>query len=95
MSRRTVTIDETLDGIINLVRGVFLLTGKDYNYTEVVNAAILYGICYWLGTSKVDALKLQEQILTKELKIEGLKDEERTKLLEAIESKLTDSMKPK
>ena len=95
MSRRTVTVDERLDGILNLVRGFFLLAGKDYNYTEVVNAAILYGICYWLGTKKEDALKLQEQILSNELKLEGLKDEERTKLLEAMGSKLTDSLKLK
>jgi len=95
MSRRTVTVDERLDGILNLVRGFFLLAGKDYNYTEVVNAAILYGICYWLGTPKENALKLQEQILSKELKLEGLKDEERTKLLEVMGSKLTDSLKLK
>jgi hypothetical protein len=93
MSRKTVTIDETLDGIINLVRGVFLLTGKDYNYTEVVNAAILYGICYWLGTPKDAAVKLQGELLTKQLKFEGLKDEERTRLLQAIEAKLNDSGK--
>jgi hypothetical protein len=90
MSRRTVTIDEKLDGIINLVRGFFLLTGKEYNYTEVTNAAILYGICYWLGMPKQEALKLQNEILTKELRLEGLKDEERTKLVEAIESRLNE-----
>ena len=88
MSRRTVTIDAGLDGIINVVRGFFLLSGQDYNYTEVVNAAILYGICYWLNVSKEQAVKLQQQILSRELKLEGLKDEERTKFNETIASKL-------
>jgi hypothetical protein len=88
MSRRTVTIDERLDGIINFVRGFFLLLGQDYNYTEVVNAAILYGICYWLNVEPNQAVKLQADILTKELKIEGLMDEERTKFNEAIASRL-------
>jgi len=95
MSRRTVTIDESLDGIINLVRGFFLLAGQEYNYTEVVNAAILYGICYWLGVKKEEALKLQKTILTRQLKLEGMKDDERTKLFEAIGAKLSDSGKPK
>jgi hypothetical protein len=88
MSRRTVTIDEGLDAIINVVRGFFLLAGQEYNYTEVVNAAIMYGICYWLNIPKDKAIELQKQILTRELKLVGLKDEERTKLFEAISSKL-------
>lgn len=88
MSRRTVTIDARLDGIINFVRGFFLLLGQDYNYTEVVNAAILYGICFWINVPHDQAVKLQSEILTKELKLEGLKDEDRTKLIDAIDSKL-------
>jgi hypothetical protein len=88
MSRRTVTIDPKLDQIINVVRGILLLVGQDYNYTEVVNGAIFYGVCYWLGLSQDQAVKLAGQILTRELKLEGLKDEERTKFNEAILSKL-------
>jgi len=88
MSRRTVTIDAGLDGIVNFVRGFFLLVGQDYNYTEVVNAAILYGICYWLNVPREQAVKMQGQILSRELKLEGLKDEERTKFNEAIASRL-------
>ena len=88
MSRRTVTIDPRLDQIINVVRGFFLLLGQEYNYTEVVNGAIFYGICYWTGLPPEKAMELAGQILTKELKLEGLKDEERTKLNETIEAKL-------
>jgi hypothetical protein len=88
MTRRTVTIDENLDGIINFVRGFFLLLGQEYNYTEVVNAAILYGICYWLNIPREKAVVIQQQILTKQLKLEGLKDEQRTQFNEAILSKL-------
>jgi hypothetical protein len=88
MSRRTVTIDEKLDQIINVVRGILLLVGQDYNYTEVVNGAIFYGVCYWLDLPHDQAVKLAGQILTRELKLEGLKDEERTKLNETILSKL-------
>ncbi len=88
MSRRTVTIDPRLDQIINVVRGFLLLLGQDYNYTEVVNGAIFYGICYWLNLPHDEAVKLAGVILTRELKLEGLKDEERTKFNEAIASKL-------
>jgi len=88
MSRRTVTIDARLDQLINVVRGLLLLFGQEYNYTEVVNGAIFYGICYWLSLPHDQAVKLAGQILTKELKLEGLKDEERTKFNETIASKL-------
>jgi len=88
MNRRTITIDPKLDQIINVVRGFFLLLGQEYNYTEVVNGAIFYGICYWLGLPHEKAMELAEQILTRELKLEGLKDKERTKLNEVILSKL-------
>ena len=88
MSRRTVTIEPALDQIINLVRGFFLLVGKEYNYTEVVNSAIFYGICYWLGIPHDKAVKIAPQVLTSNLKMEGMKDEERDKMFEQILSKL-------
>jgi len=88
MSRRTVTIDQKLDQTINFVRGAFLLIGQDYNYTEVVNHAIFYGICYWLGIKPEDAIKLAPQFLTTNFKIEGMKDEQKDKLTEEILSKL-------
>jgi hypothetical protein len=89
MSRKTVTIDQKLDQIINFVRGAFLLIGQDYNYTEVVNHAIFYGICYWLNIPSEKAVKLAPQFLTTNFKIEGMKDEQRDKLTEEILSKLT------
>lgn len=89
MSRRTVTIDQRLDQTINFVRGAFLLVGQDYNYTEVVNHAIFYGICYWLNIKHEDAVKLAPQFLTTNFKIEGIKDEQKDKLTEQILSKLT------
>jgi len=88
MSRRTVTIDPTLDQIINLVRGFFLLVGQEFNYTEVVNNAIFYGICYWLNIPHEKAVKLAPQMLTTNLKIEGMKDEQRDKMFQEILSKL-------
>ena len=88
MSRRTVTIDQKLDQTINFVRGAFLLIGQDYNYTEVVNHAIFYGICYWLGIEPEVAIKLAPQFLSTNFKIEGMKDEQRDKLTEEILSKL-------
>jgi len=88
MSRRTVTIDPTLDQIINLVRGFFLLVGQEYNYTEVVNNAIFYGICYWLNIRHEKAIKLAPQMLTTNLKIEGMKDEQRDKMFQEILSRL-------
>lgn len=88
MSRRTITIDEKLDQIINLVRGFFLLIGQEFNYTEVVNNAIFYGICYWLGIKHEKAVELAPQVLTTNLKVEGMKDEERDKMFESILSKL-------
>jgi uncharacterized protein YbcV (DUF1398 family) len=88
MSRRTVTIDPALDQIINLVRGFFLLVGIEYNYTEVVNNAIYYGICYWLKIDHAVAIKNAPKVLTTNLKMEGMKDEERDKMIEQILSKL-------
>jgi hypothetical protein len=89
MSRRTVTVDATLDQIINLVRGFFLLVGQEYNYTEVVNAAIFYGICYWLNVPKETAMKMASQVLSRQLKIEGIKDEQWDRMSQQILSKLT------
>ena len=88
MSRRTITIDPALDQIINLVRGFFLLVGKEYNYTEVVNNAVYYGICYWLNIPRDKAMQIAPKVLTSNLKIEGMKDEERDKMFAAIFSKL-------
>jgi hypothetical protein len=82
MSRRTVTIDPKLDQIINIVRGGFLLVGQEYNYTEVINHAIFYGICYWLGIKPEIAVKLAPQFLTTNFKIEGVIDEQAGKLKE-------------
>lgn len=88
MIRRTVTIDPKLDQIINFVRGFFLIIGQEYNYTEVVNYAIFYGICYWLRIEHENAVQLAPQIVTTNLKIEGMKDEERDKMVKEILSKL-------
>lgn len=88
MSRRTITVEPRLDQIINVVRGFFLLLGQEYNYTEVVNGTIFYGICYWLNIPREKAVELAGEILTRELKLEGLKDEQRTELNEVISSKL-------
>jgi uncharacterized membrane protein YjdF len=87
MSRRTVTIDAKLDGIINFVRGAFLLVGQEYNYTEVVNHAIFYGICYWLGVSHAEAVKLAPQFLGTNLKVEGMRDEQIDQLKQQFFSK--------
>jgi len=89
MSRRTITIDQKLDQIINFVRGFFLIIGQEYNYTEVVNYAIYYGICYWLGIPHEQAVQLAPQVVTTNLKLEGMKDEERDKMVKEILSKLT------
>jgi len=75
MYRKTVTIEPRLDKIINVVRGLLLLLGKEYNYTEIVNGAIFYGICYWLDIPHDQAVKLASQILTTDLKMEGIQDE--------------------
>ncbi len=87
MSRRTITIDHNLDQIINLVRGFFLLIGQDYNYTEVVNNAIFYVICYWLKISHQDAVKLAPKVLTTDFKVEGIQDELRDKVFSDVLSK--------
>lgn len=88
MPRRTVTIEPILDQIINFVRGFFLLIGQEYNYTEVVNYAIFYGICYWLNIPHSKAVEMAPQFVSANLKIEGLKDEERNRFVESVLSKL-------
>jgi len=75
MPRRTITIEPRLDKFVNVVRGLLLLLEKDYNYTEIVNGAIFYGICYWLNIDRDIAVKLASQILTTDLKMEGIQDE--------------------
>ena len=88
MTRRTVTIEPKLDQIINFIRGFFLLIDQEFNYTEVVNYAIFYGICYWLRIPHDKAVEMAPQFVSTNLKIEGLKDEERDKFMESVLSKL-------
>ncbi len=84
MPRRTVTIDPALDQILNLVRGLLLVLGKEYNYTEAVNGAIYYGICYWLSIPKDKAVAMASQVLSTNLKMEGIQDELRDKFFKDI-----------
>lgn len=91
MSRRTVTIDPTLDQILNLVRGLLLMMGKEFNYTETVNGAIWYGICYWLNIPKEKAVALASLVLTTNLKTEGIQDELRDKVFNNILPKIQNS----
>ena len=91
MSRRTVTIDPALDQIINLVRGLLLIIGLEYNYTEAVNGAIWYGICYWLNIPKEKAVALASQVLTTDLKTEGIQDELRDKVFNTVLPKIPPS----
>ncbi len=84
MPRRTITIEPRLDQFINVVRGLLLLLGKEYNYTEIVNGAVFYGICYWLGIPHDKAVKLASQFLTTELRVEGIQDELRERWDKAI-----------
>lgn len=84
MTRRTVTIDPALDQLLNLVRGLLLLLGQEYNYTEAVNGAIYYGICYWLNIPKDKAVALASQVLSTNLKVEGIQDELKEKFYKNI-----------
>lgn len=88
MSRRTVTIDPTIDTFINIIRGLSLLVGLNYNYTEVVNGLAYYGICYWLGIDHKKAVAMAPQILTTDLKLEGIQDELRDKWINNVLSRL-------
>ena len=88
MSRRTVTIDPALDKIINLIRGLSLLVGLDYTYTAVVNGLAYYGICYWLGIEKAKAVAMASQVITTDLRMEGIQDELRDKMVDTVLSKL-------
>jgi len=84
MSRRTVTIDPALDQIIKIVRGLALLIGLEYNYTEVVNGLVYYGLCYWLNTPKAKAVAMAPKVLTTNLKMAGIEDELSNKFYESL-----------
>lgn len=84
MSRRTVTIDPALDQFVKIIRGLALLIGQDYNYTEVINNLAYYGICYWLDIKKSQAVEKAPSILTTNLKFAGIEDEMRDKFYENI-----------
>lgn len=84
MTRRTVTIDPALDQLLNLVRGLLLLIGLEYNYTEAVNGAIYYGVCYWLNIPKDKAVAMAPSVLTTNLKVEGIQDDLRDKFYKNI-----------
>ena len=84
MTRRTVTFDPTIDQIVNLIRGLALLVGIEYNYTEVVNGLAYYGVCYWLGIEKTKAVEMASKVLATNLKMEGIKDELNDKFYENL-----------
>lgn len=84
MSRRTVTIDPALDRIIKTIRGLALLIGLEYNYTEVVNGLAYYGVCYWLSIEKSKAVAMAPQVLTTNLKMAGIEDELSGKFYESL-----------
>jgi len=84
MTRRTVTFDPTIDQIVTLIRGLSLLVGLDYNYTEVVNGLVYYGLCYWLNTPKAKAVAMAPKVLTTNLKMAGIEDELRDKFYESL-----------
>ena len=88
MPRRTVTIEPALDQLLNFVRGLLLLLGQEYNYTEAVNGAIYYGVCYWLNIPKAKAIAMAPQMLTTNLKVEGIQDELRDRFYKNILPKL-------
>jgi len=80
MMRRTVTFDPAIDQLVNLIRGLALLIGLEYNYTEVVNGLAYYGVCYWLNIPKERAVAMAPQVLTSNLKLGGITDELTDKL---------------
>ncbi|MDH5266604.1 MAG: hypothetical protein OEW62_02870 [Candidatus Bathyarchaeota archaeon] len=84
MMRRTVTFDPAIDQLVNLIRGLALLIGLEYNYTEVVNGLAYYGVCYWLNIQKDRAVTMAPQVLTSNLKFEGITDELLDKLRETM-----------
>lgn len=84
MSRRTVTIDPTIDTLVNIIRGLSLLVGLNYNYTEVVNGLAYYGICYWLRIDHKKAVEMAPQIISTNLKLEGIQDELRDKWVNTV-----------
>lgn len=88
MTRRTVTFDPTIDQFVQIIRGLALLVGLDYNYTEVANGLAYYGVCYWLNIKKSKAVEMAPSVLTTNLKLAGIEDELRNKVYENL-SKLT------
>jgi len=64
------------------------MIGVEYNYTEAVNGAIWYGICYWLNIPKEKAVALASQVLTTDLKTEGIHDELREKVFNNVLPKI-------
>lgn len=84
MSRRTVTIDPAIDQFVKIIRGLALLVGLDYNYTEVINGLAYYGICYWLNIDKSKAIAMAPSILATDLKMAGIRDELSDKFYENL-----------
>lgn len=84
MSRRTVTIDPAIDQFVKIIRGLALLIGLDYNYTEVINGLAYYGICYWLNIDKSKAVAMAPSILATDLKMAGIQDELSDKFYESL-----------
>ena len=81
---RARTFDPAIDQFVNLIRGLALLIGLEYNYTEVVNGLVYYGVCYWLNIQKDRAVAMAPQVLTSNLKFEGITDELFDKLRETM-----------
>lgn len=94
MTRRTVTFDPAIDQLVNLIRGLALLIGLEYNYTEVVNGLVYYGLCYWLNTPKEKAVAMAPIVLTSNLKMEGLKDKLSDKFYENLSKLKIEFPKP-
>jgi len=84
MPRRTVTFDPAIDQLVQIIRGLALLIGLDYNYTEVANGLAYYGVCYWLGIEKSKAVEMAPSVLTTNLKLAGIEDELRDKIYENL-----------
>lgn len=71
------------------------MVGQEYNYTEVVNNLAYYGLCYWLNVKKEVAVAMAPQILTSNLKFEGITDELTDKLHEIVPNFKFNNFKPK
>jgi hypothetical protein len=84
MTRRTVTFDPAIDQLVQIIRGLALLVGIDYNYTEVINGLAYYGLCYWLNIDKSKAVEMAPSVLTTNLKLAGIQDELNDKFYESL-----------